>query len=76
MKTAYIEDGVVREIIPEGAHPVAKWYNEDFASHCNAVPDDVEPNWEFDIKTQTWVPPGSNASKTFLDIAVEFVNRI
>lgn len=57
MKVARIENNVVVELIPEYALPVEKWYGTQFASLCKEVPDNVEPNYVYDPKTDSYKPP-------------------
>ena len=57
MKVARIENNVVVEIIPEYALPVEKWYGTQFALSCKEVPDNVEPNYVYDPKTDSYQPP-------------------
>lgn len=60
MRVAYMNpDNTVREIIPDEARPVAQWYNEEFASHCMEIPDDVHENWEYDPENNRWYEPGT-----------------
>lgn len=67
MRYAYIDpDNTVREIIPEGAYPIADWYNEEFASHCMEIPDYVKPNWIHDpIGGEFYEPGAMNARGGF-----------
>lgn len=45
-KTVYLNsDNTVREIIPDYALPVEKWYGAEFARRCVEAPDDVEHGW-------------------------------
>ena len=57
MKVARIENNIVIEIIPEYALPVEKWYGAQFAALCKEVPDNVEPNYVYDPKTDSYQPP-------------------
>ena len=57
MKIARIENNVVVEIIPTYALPVEKWYGTQFAASCKEVPDNVEPNYVYDPKTDSYQPP-------------------
>lgn len=57
MKVARIENNVVVEIIPTYALPVEKWYGTQFAALCKEVPDNVEPNYIYDPKTDSYQPP-------------------
>lgn len=49
MKWVRIENGIVREIIPEAATipSVAYWYGSAFAAQCVEAPDEVEQNWTY-----------------------------
>ena len=57
MKIARLENNVVVEIIPTYALPVEKWYGTQFAALCKEVPDNVEPNYVYDPKTDSYHPP-------------------
>jgi hypothetical protein len=50
MKWVRVENGVVREVVPqEATEPsVAHWYGEEFAAQCVEAPDEVEQNWLYD----------------------------
>lgn len=54
MKIVRVVGKLVVEIIPEGARPVSKWYNEAFAKQCVEAPDEVQPNWSYDPETGTF----------------------
>lgn len=66
----------VREILPKEATPIAEWYNEEFASHCMEIPDYVEANWEYDLKTKTWYEPGMRPNGDFLATLKNEINGI
>lgn len=51
------KNGVVAEIIPEYALPVADWYGEAFAAHCVEAPDEVGQRWTYDPETGTFAAP-------------------
>lgn len=51
MKTVRIKGNEVREIIPEYALPVEKWYGAAFAAECMEAPDEVEQGWVYDPVT-------------------------
>lgn len=57
MKTVRIKNGIVAEIIPEYALPVADWYGSSFAAHCVEAPDEVGQRWAYDPETGTFAPP-------------------
>lgn len=72
MRYAYINpDNTVREIIPEGAYPIAEWYNEEFASHCIEIPDYVEPNWVYDPVNEKFYEPGNMKLRSEFEILIE-----
>ena len=67
MKVVRLEDNIVREIIPEYALPVEKWYGERFAALCVEAPDDVDEGYVYDPETGTFsapVPPVSDPTTT------------
>lgn len=71
MRFAYINpDNTVREIIPDGAYPIADWYNEEFASHCVEIPDYVEQNWIYDPSNCEFYGPGSKDTKSNFEILI------
>ena len=45
MKIVRLDDNVVREVIPEYALPVEKFYGAAFASQCVEAPDEVDQRW-------------------------------
>lgn len=45
MKTVFVRNSTVIEIIPDYALPVEKWYGAEFASQCVEAPDEVEQGW-------------------------------
>lgn len=51
MKTVLLKENKVREIIPEYALPVEKWYGPAFAAECMEAPDEVEQGWVYDPET-------------------------
>lgn len=58
MKVVYLNfDNTVREIIPNYALPVEKFYGAEFASRCVAAPDEVEQRWIYDPDTGAFAPP-------------------
>lgn len=57
MKVVRLEDNIVREIIPEYALPVEKWYGEAFASLCIEAPDEVDEYYVYDPETGTFSEP-------------------
>lgn len=57
MKTVLLKENKVREIIPDYAHPVEKWYGATFAAECMEAPDDVEHGWVYDPETMTFSAP-------------------
>ena len=54
MRIVRISDGIVKEIIPECAIPVADYYGEAFAQLCMEAPDEVKPNWYYDSGSNTF----------------------
>lgn len=77
MKNVYMNpDYTVREVLPEEATPIAKWYNEEFASHCMEVPDEVMPNWEYDPNTKQWFEPGQRGPIEAPSLLKEAINQI
>lgn len=68
MKYAYVRDNTVIEIIPNGATPIEKWYNKEFASHCQEVSDVVEQHWKWDIQKQIWCSPDEKAVYNLIDL--------
>lgn len=57
MKTVRIKNGIVAEIIPEYALPVADWYGAAFAASCVEAPDEVGQRWTYDPETGTFAAP-------------------
>lgn len=57
MKTVRIKNGIVAEIIPEYALPVADWYGAAFADSCVEAPDEVGQRWTYDPETGTFAAP-------------------
>lgn len=57
MITVRVASGIVREIIPDYAHPVGQWYGEAFAAQCHEAPDEVEVWWSYDAEAGTFAPP-------------------
>ena len=51
MKIVLVKENKVREIIPEYALPVEKWYGAAFAAECVEAPDEVEQGWVYDPVT-------------------------
>ncbi|WP_312281459.1 hypothetical protein, partial [Oscillibacter sp.] len=45
MKTVFVRNSTVIEIIPNYALPVEKWYGAEFAAQCVEAPDEVEQGW-------------------------------
>ena len=58
MKTVRLADNVVREIIPDYALPVEKWYGKAFAAECVEALNEVEQGWVYDPATGSFSPPG------------------
>ena len=56
-KMVFIEDGADKEIIPDYALPVEKWYGEEFASNCVEAPEDVKEGLLYDPETKTFSKP-------------------
>lgn len=72
MKTVRISDGIVKEIIPEYAIPVADYYGEAFARLCMEAPDDVQPNWVYSPTTGEFSEPSEPLSPPSVeDLAAE-----
>ena len=59
MQTVKLENGVVREIIPEYALPVEKWYGTEFAVNCMEAPDDVKQGDIYDRAAKRFSSPVS-----------------
>lgn len=57
MKTVRIVNGAVREIIPDYALPVEKFYSAAFCAQCVEAPDEVEQHWTYDPDSGTFSPP-------------------
>lgn len=57
MKWVRIENGIVKEIIPNDALPVEKWYGAEFAAQCVEAPDEVEQRWTYDSEHGTFSEP-------------------
>ena len=57
MKTVRIVNGAVREIIPDYALPVEKFYSPGFCAQCVEAPDEVEQHWTYDPDSGTFSPP-------------------
>lgn len=57
MKTVRLENNVVREVIPDYALPVEKFYGEEFAAHCVEAPDEVDQRWIY--KNGSWIDPAT-----------------
>lgn len=57
MKTVRVASGIVREILPDYAHPVSQWYGEAFAAQCHEAPDEVEVWWVYDEAAGAFAPP-------------------
>lgn len=58
MRIGFIEtNGQIREILPEGIEfsDIAKWYNEEFASHCIEIPENIEENDYYIFETGEFV---------------------
>ena len=63
-KKVYLNpDNTVREVIPEYALPVSKWYGESFASRCVDAPDDVLQGMVYDPETRTFSEPVEPATE-------------
>lgn len=57
MKTVRLKETKVREIIPDYALPVEKWYGKVFAAECVEAPDEVEQGWIYDPATGSFSEP-------------------
>lgn len=63
-KKVYLNpDNTVREVIPEYALPVSKWYGESFASRCVDAPDDVVQGMVYDLETRKFSEPVEPATE-------------
>lgn len=63
-KTVYLNpDNTVREIVPDYALPVSKWYGPSFASRCVDAPDDVVQGMVYDSETRTFSEPVESAAE-------------
>lgn len=76
MKHAYVRNNTIIEIIPEAATPIEKWYNSEFASHCQEVSDEVEPNWIWGIEEQKWMPPNSGVAHNFVEVIQKTLQKM
>ncbi len=56
MKIVKMDGNVVREVIPEYALPVEKFYGPAFAAACVEAPDEVEQRWARN-KDGSWSAP-------------------
>ena len=65
MKTVRIVNGIVAEIIPSEASPVADWYGESFAAQCVEAPDEVDQNWTQDPETGAFYPPMDSPDRIY-----------
>lgn len=65
MKTVRIVNGVVAEVIPAEANPVADWYGEDFAAQCVEAPDKVDQRWRYNPETKSFSPPAPDPEPTY-----------
>lgn len=57
MKTVLLKENKVREIIPDYALPVEKWYGAAFAAECMEAPYEVEEGWVYDPETGAFSTP-------------------
>lgn len=57
MKTVRLENNVVREVIPDYALPVEKFYGAEFAAQCVEAPDEVDQHWIY--KDGSWIDPAT-----------------
>lgn len=58
MRIGFIEaNGQIREILPKEIKfsDVAEWYNQEFASHCIEIPDDMNANDYYIFKTGEFI---------------------
>lgn len=58
MKTVRLENNVVREVIPDYALPVEKFYGAEFAAQCVEAPDEVDQHWILN-EDGTWTDPAT-----------------
>ena len=82
MKTVRVIDNVVREIIPDYALPVARWYGPRFAQECREAPEGVEQGWVYDPVTGLFSEPGPEpepaptAESDLMDMAIDHEYRL
>jgi hypothetical protein len=82
VKWVRIENGIVREIIPEAATipSVAHWYGEEFAAQCVEAPNEVEQNWTYRAGNFSPPalpsPPEPTAENDLLAMSVDHEYRI
>ena len=58
MKKVQIQSNVVKEVIPDYALPVERWYGPAFAEQCVDAPEEVEQGWVYDPYTGNFAPTG------------------
>lgn len=58
MKTVRLENNVVREVIPDYALPVEKFYGAEFSAQCVEAPDEVDQHWILN-EDGTWIDPAT-----------------
>ena len=58
MKTVRLANNVVREVIPDYALPVEKFYGADFAAQCVEAPDEVDQHWILNTDG-SWTDPSA-----------------
>lgn len=57
MKTVLVKENKVREIIPDYALPVEKWYGAAFAAECMEAPGEAEEGWVYYPETMGFLDP-------------------
>ena len=81
MKTVRLVENKVREIIPDYALLVEKWYGKHFASMCLAAPDEVEQGWIYDPVSMLFSPAGEEmpeptVESDLLDMTIDHEFRL
>lgn len=82
MKTVRLKNGIVREIIPDYALPVEKWYGAEFAAECMEAPSEVKQGWIYDGSSfaapepEADPEPEPTAEDITLDLMAEHEERL
>lgn len=58
MKIVKMDGNVVREVIPDYALPVEKFYGAAFAAQCVEAPDEVDQRWILN-EDGSWTDPAT-----------------